>query len=538
MADRRDEERRWTELTDRQALGEELSPEEQEFCERFGAGDSADTAVAREQEFYAELAHLDAAPDEHSRALVDAALAGLAQDTVRQEQQTVSRIRRDLGSRATVAVAALAALAAAVGLGYVAFGPTAAPEVVATPDAPAPRIELVYVSGDVKVDGHAPERGTTLLREGSTIEVARGSACIAMDPGIDLCAGAATSLRLTRTLSPWRRLDLVSGEVGVQLQPQPEGARLSIVADGVWSTAVGTAFTVAHEGTQGVRTTVLHGKVRVGSDGGHEHIVVAHQQARVRGGRADVAPVMRSEESSEWALLHPAALWREPVSATLALDGAPGAEVVLDGEPIGITPLATLIPVGAHRLALRIDGRVALEREFVAEAGRPVVLDIEWGALTIAPTPVAAAEAPAATAPRAAVPTPATRPQRSAAEVLGQARRLLREGSYAAAATEYEALRRDFPTSPESSTVLVPLAQIELDRLGRPERALVHLDRYLGSGQGALAQEARYARIRALAALRQSRQEATAIEEFLRLHPTSLRATRLQERLAELKTAR
>lgn len=521
---------------DRQALGEELSPEEQEFCERFDASQTSDTAVAREQEFYHELARLDAAPDEHSRKLVDAALAGLAQDTVTQERQTVSRIRRDIGSRATVAVAALAALAAAVGLGYIAFGPTTAPETVATQEAPAPRIELVYVSGDVRVDGHAPERGTTLLHEGSTIEVARGSACIAMDPGIDLCAGAATSLRLTRTLSPWRRLDLVSGEVGVQLQPQPEGARFSIVANGVWSTAVGTAFTVARDGAQGVRTTVLHGKVRVGSDGGEEHIVAAHQQARVRGGHADVAPVMRSEESTEWALLHPAALWREPVSATLTLDGAPGTEVVLDGEPIGITPLSTLIPVGAHRLALRIDGRVALEREFVAEAGRPVALDIEWGALMIAPAPVVAAEVPAAMAPRTA--TPAPRPQRSATDVLGEARRLLREGSYAAAATEYEALRRDFPASPESYTVLVPLAQIELDRLGRPERALVHLDRYLGSGQGALAQEARYARIRALASLGQSRQEATAIEEFLRLHPTSLRATRLEERLAELKPAR
>jgi outer membrane protein assembly factor BamD (BamD/ComL family) len=114
----------------------------------------------------------------------------------------------------------------------------------------------------------------------------------------------------------------------------------------------------------------------------------------------------------------------------------------------------------------------------------------------------------------------------------------MRAGRYADAAAQYEALRRDFPSSPESYTVLVPLAQLELDRLGRPERALVQLDRYLASGPGALAQEARYARIRALAALGQSRQEAAAIEEFLRLHPASLRARHLEERLADLKRAR
>jgi hypothetical protein len=537
MANRQDEESRWAELMDRHARGEALSPEEQAFCERFAASDAA---AAAEQEFYAELAHLDATPDARSRALVDAALAGLVQDGENQERRTVSLMRRDLGSRAAVAMAAAAALAAAAGLGYVAFGPSAAPEVVSAPVAPPTRVELVYASGDVRIDGRAPAQGTTLLREGSTIEVARGSACIAMDPGIDLCASGATTLKLTRTLTPWRRLDLVSGEVGVQLAPQAEGSRFSIVADGVWSTAVGTAFTVAHDGESGIRTTVLHGKVRVGNDGGQEHIVAAHQRARVRAGRADVAPVMRAEESTEWAILRPASLWREPVSATLALDGAPGTEVVLDGNAVGITPLSTLIPVGAHRLALRVDGRVALEREFVAEAGRVVALDIDWGALAIAPVPVPAVEAPAALEPRApaSATAPAPQTQRSAAQSLGEARRLLRDGRYAAAAGEYEALRRNFPASPESHTVLVPLAQIELDRLGRPERALVHLDRYLGSGQGALAQEARYARIRALASLAQTRQETAAIEEFLRLHPTSLRAARLEERLARLKAAR
>jgi hypothetical protein len=537
---------RWAELMDRRALGETLSADDLAYCERMTA---EEPACRREVELLDELAKLDAAPDAESRAVVDAALARLADESAAAERDEVSRLRRPARVPRLVWISGATAVAA-VALAVVLLPPrqSAGKQAVAAPaQSPNPRIELVYAAGEVWVDGKPVTFGSTLLAEGSELQVKRGSACIAMDPDIDVCASEHTRLTLSRLHSPWRRIDLLSGKVGVQLPPQPEGFRLSIVTDGVWATAIGTAFTVERAEPSLVRTTVLNGKVRVGSDGNNERLVTEHQRAEVRGMRAQVAPISRSDESPEWALLGPAKLWSNPVSATLELRGVPaGSDVLLDGQAIGLAPLSSLIPAGMHRVQIRIDGRIAASREFVSEVGQLTAISFE-GQLSSADGPAPLVPATTRRAferterPRGepiALPEPTADTVPAAAEMLADARRLIRSGQFGDAASRYEALREAYPHSPEAHTVLVSLAQLQLDRLHRPAAALDTLELYLREGRGSLLEEARQVRIRALRALGRHGVEAEAIAEFLQAHPRSFEAAALRQRAEELELLR
>jgi len=519
--------RRWAELMDKKSAGESLSSEELALCQRLSR---EHPACVREQALLDELADLDVAPDADSRALVDATLARMADEAERAEQSEVSSLRV---SRVPNLVWGLGAAAVLALIATAALLPSHSPQKVAEPQVamPSSRVELVYTAGEVSVDGKPATGGAALLPEGSRIAVARGSACLAMDPGIDLCLSEGSELQLSRVHTLWRRLDLTRGKVGVRLIPQPEGARLSIVADGVWSTAVGTAFTVERREDRSVRTAVMNGRVRVGTDGGQENMVAAHQRSDVRGGSTTVSAMARSEESPEWALLGPADLWSDPVSASLVVQGPPqGVDVLLDGQRVGVAPLSTLVPAGTHSVALRLDGRVALTRELTMPAGQPTVVSFEAADLAPPVLEAAPAEAPSAPARRAA----AVERAQSAEVMLFEARRLMRNARFEAAASQYEALRSAYPDSAEAHTVLVSLAELELDRLGRPERALLELERYLVAG-GSLSEEARHLRVRALRALGQRDGERRAIEEFLDQYPSSFRVASLQHRLQELE---
>jgi len=549
MIDLEAQYRRWATLMDRDAAGEPLSPEELAFCERFAA---QHPACAREEELLSELADLDAAPTPESRALVDATLTRLADEAAQAERLELSRLRgRGRLPRAwLLSSGAIAAAALALVMAWPRKPETAKVAPAPASPLPAARVELVYASGDVRVNGvRLPTGSAVLLAEGSRVSIGDDSgACLAMDPEIDMCARAGSELVLSRTRGPWRRVDLVRGKVGVQLATQPAGYHFSVVAADVWSTAVGTAFTVANDAGGGVRTTVMHGKVKVGRDGNNEQLIGAHERAEVVSKHASVTAVGRGDESSEWALLRPAALWQDRVSATLVLHGEPaGAEVVLDDQTIGIAPLATLLPAGKHRVQVRVRGRSVLDQELLSEAGQTAVISFDAASVPVESATAApeAAFEPARTRDRArsrsraaARGAEAHQSEIAVADMLREAHRLMRAQSFNEAAKQYDALRTAYPQSPEANTVLVSLAELQLDRLRRPALALDNLERYLAEGSGGLDEEARQVRIRALRALGEREGEAEAIEEFLRLHPRGFRAAALQRRLAELQAAR
>jgi hypothetical protein len=541
MSDLDAELRRYAALSDRLALDEQLAPDEHAFLERMR---QRDEACRLESELVDSLGDLDGPPTEATRALVEAALAGVngpakvSQLSARPapRRAAAGSSRRWLAIGGALAVAAVALLLVLRARDGKRGGDV------------DERIELVYLSGQVSVDGKPVSSSSRLLREGDVLAVERGSACIAMDPEIDVCASSGTRLQLTNTRTAARRLDLLQGKVAVQLAPQPEGHKLSIVSEGVWSTAIGTAFTVQRGEDRGVQTTVLNGKVRVGESDAQSKLVAAHQRARVaqRAGarQPEVAAISRNDESPEWAMLGPAKLWNAAVAATIEIAGAPaGAYVTLDGQSIGMAPLSTLVPVGVHRVEVRVGSEAMWSRQIALLAGerQKISLDgVELSAKSVAPV-VTTTDAPAfeAQPAKTAARTKLTAAKRanaspSSSELLREAHRLLRDGERDGAASKYAELIREYPASSEARSSLLSLAELELEHLGNAAAALQLAERYLAGGAGTLAPEARETRVRALRSLDRRGEERAAIEEYLKAYPESLRAASLEKRLAEL----
>lgn len=345
------------------------------------------------------------------------------------------------------------------------------------PVAPLATSVIEYADGAVMVDGKAAALGTRIA-QGSEVSVATGVGCIAVEPSIHLCLAPGAKVRLDRVGDASRRVELLSGRVATALDPLRPGERYSIVTRGTFSTAVGTAFSVELLESS-VRTVVHEGKVRVGKDPASGELVTAHKIGLSTAGGTSIDDLVDhvATETPEWAAL--ARVANRSIEA----------------------PLGVPRPAETTREIAEIPSEVS-------------------------PTPAHAR--PPAERHEAKAPAVEERPE-TAADLLAHAREALRGQSWREAASAYREIVSRFPGSPEARTVLVPLAGLEIDRLGQPEIALGHLQTYLSSG-GALAMEARLAQIRAYRALGRQADEARAIDEFLAAHPDSLEAAKLRER--------
>lgn len=581
-------------LADREACDEQLTPDERAFCRAFelrhapkrlgqsgeipaGSNAQAYLPATHELAMYSELADMNRAPDDASRALVDRALARLdAEEAARKsdELNEIDLLRRSRrpGWAAWVTVAGFA-----MGALYAVLDRTGAMGTHPAASAPIARAELVYASGSVNVSDAAGTAGRTLLAAGSVIETQTGGACVLIDNDINVCLAPKSRMRLTNIAGPARVIDLEVGKLATRLSTQPEGMSLTIMAGGVASTAVGTAFSVERVAdsaaavggnsnnsneAQSVVTTVLNGKVRVGRHApglqGDSVIVNAHErsvsESRGPTARPTVTSVRRTEEAPSWALLGPTVLWHDPVAATLEVHGDPtGAEAWLDDQWLGSTPVSSLIPVGEHRLTVRKDDHELLSRDLHVHAGD--AQDIRYEGTQPAPTAQLrtreeAEDKPAGVHPRRGrvrdrqshVAPEVDGPEieqaepESGAELLREARQAMRAGQFRGAAAVYEKLIDTHSGSEEALAALVALGQVRLNQLGDPRGALKSLDAYLRHG-GALEEVARVARIDSLAKLHQDAAEQSAIEELLQRFPRSFETKRLRARLDTLRHA-
>lgn len=121
---------------------------------------------------------------------------------------------------------------------------------------------------------------------------------------------------------------------------------------------------------------------------------------------------------------------------------------------------------------------------------------------------------------------------RSPGELIAMAREQRTAGNWNAAAGFYRQVLVQHPARPEATAVLVPLAEIELERLRRPDLALGHYGLYVGKLPGGpLGEEALHGKCLALRALGRMNEEAAALAEFLRRYPGSVRAPGVKTRL-------
>jgi hypothetical protein len=205
-------------------------------------------------------------------------------------------------------------------------------------------------------------------------------------------------------------------------------------------------------------------------------------------------------------------------------------------------------PAGGRAVERDPDGRMGVGRDLddgtPSHAGEPTEAPVpEPPTQAVAPPdPGTLAEPSEATTPEllaedpglARDPTPTTPPRATAPALLEHAQRLVSTGERAAAIAAYERLIARFPESREAKASQVSLGRLELDR-GRAQQALARFDAYLAESAGALVEEARYGRIRALRQLGRVEQERRSIDAFLADHPDSLYAARLRKRAEELR---
>jgi hypothetical protein len=554
---------RYVALADRESCDAALSTEERDFCRSF---EQRCPEWCPEVACYAELGKLNPVPDASSRALVDRALAQIeAEDAARAtDEAKLMRRSRGPGWPTLVAVAGFA-LGAAYAL--IERAPNRDTRASNTP-APLVRAELVYASGSVKVSGTTGAAGRALLAQGSVVETSQGGACVLIDSDINVCLGPESRMRLTKVAPPVRVIELEAGKLATRLSAQPEGNTFSILADGVMTTAVGTAFSVERHDENGdasVVTTVLNGKVRMGR-GELTTLVNAHERAISLHGdtaRPSVTSVRRTEEAPSWALLGPTVLWHDPVAATLEVEGDPvGADAWLDDQWLGSTPISSLIPVGEHRLVVRKDHHELMTRDIYVHAGEiedvhydgrsATLLQAQAGQLranrdlrdvrdandsdeqrTIGHSarraPARASREAVSGHELAAAPAVEQRAAADGPELFGQARLAIRIGQYRQAADVYEKIIDSSADSNDARTALVMLGQLRLNQLKDPRSALEPLNTYLQTG-GALESEARVARIEALRELKRTSDEASAIEDFLQHHARSFEAKRMRAR--------
>lgn len=132
----------------------------------------------------------------------------------------------------------------------------------------------------------------------------------------------------------------------------------------------------------------------------------------------------------------------------------------------------------------------------------------------VAPTPIVSIR-----------PKPQARPSKplaSASEMLAEARKLANAKALSDAVAAYDALRRAYPDSADARAANVSIGELQLRR-GRAREALKAFERYLKAG-GALAEEARWGRVRALDRLGKTSARDRAIDQLLAAHPQSIYA--------------
>ncbi|MGM0597463.1 MAG: FecR domain-containing protein [Myxococcota bacterium] len=128
------------------------------------------------------------------------------------------------------------------------------------------------------------------------------------------------------------------------------------------------------------------------------------------------------------------------------------------------------------------------------------------------------------------------KPKKKLNEYMAAARKFARENKWRQAAAQYRHILKSFPASSLRYTVMIELGEIELDRLGHPDRAKTYFQLYINTRKGgALLQEARWGKIRALGRLGKRKEEIGALKTFIADYPSSYQYKKARHRLKEIQ---
>jgi tetratricopeptide (TPR) repeat protein len=388
--------------------------------------------------------------------------------------------------------------------------------------------ELLLASGEITASGSVFQVRDQ-LPVGERLLVRDGEVAMGLPTGITVLGAAGTELVLGRLDDEAIRIDLERGDLLISATPGRSGPGFSIATGSGEVFVTGTVFSVVRT-ARAVDVSVYRGSVRIEEPGRKPRALAAGRTMALGAGEA--RPVDPPAEQA--ALLRARALDLLERGAGISVRVSsvpPGAAVMIDGSPIGATPVGAAVRPGHRKLEISLDGHAPVS-ERIEIGGEGAISRV----FELKPIPVASAVETGSEPAEKARPVRPEPPVISARELLKIAQALRANRDWQGAVGAYSRLVESYPSSPEARSARVSMGSIQLDHLGRPQDAIRNFDAYLNQApRGPLAPEAAYGRARSLRKLGRQHEERAALESFLERYPTAVQAGAVVRRLAEIR---
>jgi hypothetical protein len=227
---------------------------------------------------------------------------------------------------------------------------------------------LELASGTVSISGRLTSAGE-MLREGQTVVVGGGRAVVRLPGGTVAVVDGHSSLVLPRRNSG--RIRFVGGRVTFQVPRLGLGQRLVVELDRGRVEVLGTVFAIVSS-SRNTQIQVVRGEVRF--------VEAGRSPVPIAAGRVfDPATGFRRLTRAEWnELTHHADVAKslsEKAPALLLVDThPPGAELSLDGQTLGWTPLSVRVPAGLRKVVINLAGYAPMTEHVHVPATQPYSL--------------------------------------------------------------------------------------------------------------------------------------------------------------------
>jgi ferric-dicitrate binding protein FerR (iron transport regulator) len=491
---------RWIALADRQAQGETLTAQEQQWRRAHAERCPACTAETR---FWSHVEGILSHPE-----YLDAPIS------------TTPPAAKWYRRAAVWAMACAASLALGAGLYGFVFAKL---PVVASTATPIAASRLVTVSGAVSIGTETAQAGR-ILTPSDELVTETGRVCVRASSSIVTCLDEHTHASVLAQKSGSVQIRLTQGTVLSRLARQPQDKPFSVHTPMGTITAKGTVFSVEAKQQQ-VYVRLYEGQLAL-ETASHQSFSLVAPGVATLGETVTPRGLTQADSELDQNLLALTDYLHEirdrNTTVHLSLSTEPlSARITLDGVALGHTPLSAFVPGGEH-LAVELTGYAPIAEVLPKPAGQTIARHFTLSKLA----PVAQASTMSESAP---VPL-AEKSAPSAAELLAQAQKWRAQGKYEACASAYRKLIAAYPGSHEAHVSRVSLGELSLRQLGQPEAALRAFDQYLERG-GPLTREARYGKIQALEQLGRRTEAEALTQVFLRNHPQSVQAETLRRKL-------
>jgi FecR-like protein/PEGA domain-containing protein/tetratricopeptide repeat protein len=379
----------------------------------------------------------------------------------------------------------------------------------------------VLMAGVVRSGNGAVSLGEP-LRPSAELHVVAGRAAIRIGGDVMVLLSSNTTVRLAAANASDRSLWLVAGDITVSVKPRPRRPRFTVRVADARVTVTGTIFSVRND-ARGAEVAVLRGAVRVTAPRRAVQVVTRTRRYVVGTRSTELLEPPAERLLRQRARALDLLRTERPARLSLRTDPA-GATVLVDGTVLGVTPLDGSLGEGQRDLELRLPNHTPVRERVLLRSGVTHERDFQLERLR---------------------PRPAASPSDRDGEGHGvddgwralvraaRAKRAARD--WRGAAKAYRELIRRYPHRGAARAARVSLGFLQLEHLGQAGAALASFRRYLAdSRRGALAREASWGRILALAALGRRGAEKKALTRFLARYPRSVYRPRAARRLRSL----